>query len=147
MLETPDYPSVARVVRIHPRPGEKPAPGFTWADYEDVQVAADDADSEDDGGWGVVKPRGRSRPERSQQQEQERPVQSAPETKKQRQNAARREAQKAAKVNAEAERLATLAKHKKEQEKARIAQQYAQKPGKKAPASASVDDGGHLVWD
>lgn len=61
MLEVPDQPSVARVLRVQPTPGEKPAPGFSWADYEDVQVAAaEDADGEDDSGWGVVKSRGRN---------------------------------------------------------------------------------------
>ena len=57
----------------------------------------------------------------------------APETltKKQRQNAARREAQKAAKHDAEAERQALLAKHKRELERTRM--------------SASVENG-HLVW-
>jgi len=61
MLEEPDQPSVARVLRVQPSPGEKPAPGFSWADYEDVQVAAaEDADGEDDGGWGVVKSRSRN---------------------------------------------------------------------------------------
>ena len=65
-------------------------------------------------------------------------------TKKQRQNAAKREAQKAAKVEAEAQRLATLAKHKRELEKERIADQYAKKDG---GPSASVDARGHLVWD
>ena len=61
MLEVPDQPSVARVLRVQPSSGEQPAPGFSWADYEDVQVAAaEDADGEDDGGWGVVKSRGRN---------------------------------------------------------------------------------------
>jgi hypothetical protein len=61
MLEEPDQPLVARVLRVQPSPGEKPAPGFSWADYEDVQVAAaEDADGEDDGGWGVVKSRSRN---------------------------------------------------------------------------------------
>lgn len=61
MLEVPDQPSVARVLRVQPVSGEQPAPGFSWADYEDVQVAAaEDADGEDDGGWGVVKSRGRN---------------------------------------------------------------------------------------
>ena len=61
MLEEPDQPSVPRVLRVHPIPGEKPAPGFSWADYDDVQVAAaEDADGEDDGGWGVVKSRSRN---------------------------------------------------------------------------------------
>lgn len=61
MLEEPDQASIARVLRVQPNPGEKPAPGFSWADYEDVQVAAaEDADGEDDGGWGVVKSRSRN---------------------------------------------------------------------------------------
>ena len=50
MLEEPDQPSVARVSCVQPIPGENYAPGFPWADYEDVQVAAEDADGEDDGG-------------------------------------------------------------------------------------------------
>lgn len=56
MLETPDYPTVARVMRVQPRPDERPAAGFSWADYEDVDDSrtADDADGEDEGGW-VVK--------------------------------------------------------------------------------------------
>ena len=57
MLETPDYPSPSRVIRVTPLPSEKPVAGFSWADYEDVRVATDggenDADGEDDG-WGVV---------------------------------------------------------------------------------------------
>jgi len=61
MLEVPDQPSVARVLRVQPSPGEQPAPGFSWADYENVQVAAaEDADGEDDGGWGVVKSRSKN---------------------------------------------------------------------------------------
>ena len=57
MLETPDVPPIARVMRVAPRPGEQPAAGFSWGDYEDVdesRVTADDADSEDEGGW-IVK--------------------------------------------------------------------------------------------
>ena len=61
MLEVPDQPSVARVLRVQPTVGEQPAPGFSWADYEDVQVAAaEEADGEDDGGWGVVKSRNKN---------------------------------------------------------------------------------------
>lgn len=62
MLETPENPSLARVMRVTPRPGEKPASGFSWGDYEDVVVegGGNDADGEDDGGWGVVKSRSRS---------------------------------------------------------------------------------------
>jgi hypothetical protein len=58
MLETPDHPTLARVIRVQPLPDEKPASGFTWGDYEDVRVTTDggenDADGEDDG-WGVVR--------------------------------------------------------------------------------------------
>ena len=62
MLEVPDQSSAADVLPAQPSPGEKPAPGFSWADYEDVRVAAaEDADGEDDGGWGVVKSRSRNR--------------------------------------------------------------------------------------
>lgn len=64
-------------------------------------------------------------------------------TKKQRQNAAKREAQKAAKADAEAQRLSTLTKHKRELEKAKIAEQYS----KGGSSTASVNDKGHLVWD
>ena len=49
----------ARVIRVAPLPNEKPAPaGLSWADYVDVRVTTDggenDADGEDDDGWGVV---------------------------------------------------------------------------------------------
>jgi len=161
MLEVPDQPSVARVLRVQPSPGEQPAPGFTWADYEDVQVAAaEEADGEDDGGWGVVKSRNRNstfhvlafvlllicvwvEAERPPQTDSQ-PQSGSEMTKKQRQNAAKREAQKAAKAEGEAQRLATLDKHKRELEKTKIAEQYAKKDG---GSSASVNDKGHLVWD
>lgn len=147
MLETSDYPTVARVMRIAPGPDEKPAAGFSWGDYEDVddaRVTADDADGEDDGGWGVVKSRGRPKAEKT-------PVSAptAPEslTKKQRQNAAKRDAQKAAKAEAEAERQARLAKHSREVERAKIAEQYA-KSSKSVSGgmTAYVDENGKLVW-
>lgn len=143
MLEESDQPTVARVMRVQPSPGESPAPGYSWADYEDVQAAAaEDADGEDDGGWGVVKSRTRNKPERPPQTDSQ-PQSGSEMTKKQRQNAAKREAQKAAKAEAEAQRLATLSKHKRELEKTRITEQYSAKGG----SSASVDDKGHLVWD
>ena len=73
---------------------------------------------------------------------------TAPETmtKKQRQNAAKREAEKAAKADAEAERLARLARHKRELEHSRINEQFSQ--GKKPSGGmwAAVDDNGHLVF-
>jgi len=41
MLETPDYPSIGRVMRARPHPDEKPASGFSWGDYEDVHIDQD----------------------------------------------------------------------------------------------------------
>jgi hypothetical protein len=49
MLPDHNQTKLSRVMRVQPLPDEKPAPGFSWRDYEDV-----DADGEDDG-WGVVK--------------------------------------------------------------------------------------------
>lgn len=188
MLETPDYPALSRVMRVQPRPDEKPASGFSWGDYEDVNVtkgvgagagtsrggAENDADGEgddDNDGWGVVKSRkpsmytrtshvcfpltirAPSEPTRdpstqSQSASQSQPQSSAEQSKRQRQNAAKRDAQKAAKASAESERLATLAKHKRELEKAKMAEQFSS--GKKGPSGgmkASVDANGKLVWE
>ncbi|KAI0925064.1 hypothetical protein AcW2_005759 [Taiwanofungus camphoratus] len=150
MLETPDYPSIARVMRIQPGPNDRPATGFSWGDYEDVDDSrgtADDADGEDDGGWGVVKSRARSKLNKIPSQQT--PAQTAPEslTKKQRQNAAKRDAQNAAKAEAEAERQARLAKHKRELEHTKIAEHYG-KSSKTASGgmTAYVDENGKLVW-
>lgn len=47
-----------RVVPVRPPPGEQPAKGFTWEDYEGVQVDEDaSGEGEEDGGWGVVRSR------------------------------------------------------------------------------------------
>ncbi|OCH96389.1 hypothetical protein OBBRIDRAFT_787464 [Obba rivulosa] len=148
MLETSDYPTLSRVIRIPPRPGEKPATGFTWGDYEDVddsRITADDADGEDDGGWGVVKSRSRSRTAKSPTAQT--PTQTAPETitKKQRQRAAKRDAEKAAKAEADAERLAILAQHKRDLERERMAEQSKSKKTS-GGMSAYVDENGKLVW-
>jgi len=146
MLETPDHPRVARVMRIQQGQGKKPAGGFSWANYEDVDETrtADDADGEGDRGWGIVKGRSRTKPDRTASQQSTPPTDAS---KKQRQNAARREAQESAKVEAEAEHLARLAAHKRELECAKIAEQYA-KGGKSASGgmSAFVDEDGKLVW-
>ena len=61
--------------------------------------------------------------------------------------AAKREAEKAAKAEAEQERLATLARHKRELERARMAEQA--KTSKNTTGggmSAYVDENGKLVW-
>lgn len=158
MLETPDVPGLARVMRVQPRPDEKPASGFSWADYEDVRVDETarrdyDSDGEDDG-WGVVTSRGRSsthpflhlhsmarsnnapnaEPNRAPSVQSQ--SQKAPEslTKKQRQNANKRDAQKAAKAEFEAERQANLAKHKRELERAKMVEQFSGKGGGKLPS-------------
>lgn len=78
MLETPDYPALSRVMRVRPRPDEKPASGFSWGDYEDVRVDgrtasgsavaagidndvdADEEEQDDNDGWGVVKSKSRT---------------------------------------------------------------------------------------
>jgi hypothetical protein len=44
------------VVPVRPLPGEQPAKGFSWEDYEGVQVD-EDASGEEEGGWGVVRSR------------------------------------------------------------------------------------------
>lgn len=77
------------------------------------------------------------------------PGKSGASTKKQRQNAKKREANKAAKAEAEAQRLAALAKHKQQLEREKMIEQLS-KGRNKAPSggmNASVDDNGKLVWE
>ncbi|KAJ1306537.1 hypothetical protein OPQ81_007538 [Rhizoctonia solani] len=155
MLETPQYPDVARVMRVKPVDEPQPAPGYSWGDYEDVdKVLSLDEEETDEGGWGVVKSR---KPKRSQTITQATSAQAkstsdpSAMTKKQRQNAAKRDATKAAKADAEDERLAKLAAHKRVLERERIAEAYAKPAAGKGKASggmtASVNDKGSLVWD
>jgi len=71
-------------------------------------------------------------------------------TKRQRQNAQRRENEKATKAEGEAQRVAVLAKHKRELESARMLEQYSGKSGGKSSSGgmkASVDERGKLVWE
>ncbi|KAG6895314.1 hypothetical protein C0992_001984 [Termitomyces sp. T32_za158] len=151
MLESPDHPTVARVMRV-PHNAEQPASGFSWGDYEDAHDA--DVDGEDDnGGWDVVKGR-RSRtirPSTSESSPAQPTQKKAPETltKRQRQNAARREAQKTLKEEAEQERRATLARHQRELENERMKEQIRGKGGKKVSGGmkAVVSDTGKLVWE
>lgn len=157
MLQRPDVPTLERVMRVIPRAGEMPAPGFTWGDYEDVaagNLTANDADGEDEaeGGWGIVKGKSRSRNEKiaptPQQITKTTPEQTM--TKKQRQNAKKREMVKAAKAETEATRLEGLAKHKRELERERIIELSRSGGGGKRLGSgmqATVDDKGKLVWE
>lgn len=75
----------------------------------------------------------------------------APETmtKKQRQNAHKRELAKSVKAEVEAARLEGLAKHKRELERLRIIEQSQQGGGKRPSGGmhATVDDQGKLVWE
>ncbi|KAF8832524.1 hypothetical protein F5879DRAFT_943572 [Lentinula edodes] len=162
MLARSDYPSYSRVMRV--QPGDKPAAGFSWGDYEDVvggdgpsgEPDADgaEADREDDG-WGVVKRGGRPKNKVSTSFEQTVPTSrtaTAPETmnKRQRQNAARREAEKSAKADSERERIAALARHQRELDSARMEAQYGKSGGKKTTSGgmkAVIDEKGKLVWD
>ncbi|KAJ4486375.1 hypothetical protein J3R30DRAFT_3446235 [Lentinula aciculospora] len=163
MLATSDYPSYSRVMRV--QPGDKPASGFSWGDYEDVvggdspngEPDADgtEADREDDG-WGVVKRGGRPKNKAPSSQQSlattTSRTTSAPETmtKRQRQNAAKREAEKSAKAEVERERLAALARHKRELERAEMDAQFGKSVGKNATSGgmkATVDEKGKLVWD
>ncbi|CAE6437611.1 unnamed protein product [Rhizoctonia solani] len=159
MLETPQYPDVARVMRVKPVDESQPAPapGYSWGDYEDAdenKVISMDDEETDEGGWGVVKSR---KPKRSQTVTQSSTTQAKPTSdpsamnKKQRQNAAKRDASKTAKAEAEEERQAKLAAHKRALEREKIAQAYAKPAAGKGKASggmtASVNDKGSLVWD
>ncbi|CAE6471974.1 unnamed protein product [Rhizoctonia solani] len=157
MLETPQYPEVARVMRVKSADEPQPAPGYSWGDYEDGdenKVISMDDEETDEGGWGVVKSR---KPKRSQTVTQSTGSQakssldSSAASKKQRQNAAKREATKAAKADAEEERLAKLQAHKRALERERIAEAYAKPAAGKGKASggmtASVNEKGSLVWD
>ncbi|KIK92599.1 hypothetical protein PAXRUDRAFT_146974 [Paxillus rubicundulus Ve08.2h10] len=153
MLAQPDFPTLMRVMRVQPRADEKPAPGFTWEDYGDVAEGSghfEDVDEEDEGGWGVVKGKSRAGNSRSTPAVDE-PAATSSEimTKKQRQNAKKREMAKAAKADVETARLAGLANHKRELERLRIIE-LSQQGGGKRPSGgmqASVDDRGRLVWD
>jgi hypothetical protein len=120
---------------VRPPPGEQPAKGFTWDDYEGVQDD-EDASGEDDGGWGVVKSRksqsssfipylrykGEFLGPNKTASEEATTSDPQPLTKKQRQNAQRREALKEVKREREAQQQAALASHKRELERARVAE-------------------------
>lgn len=174
MLEQPDFPTLARVMRVQPPSDEKPVPGFSWDDYGDVveeSLLVHDADQEDEGEWGIVKGRNRTRksilfspgvshrptinklgpPQTSTTTASTSQAVEAPETmtKKQRQNARKRELAKTVKADAEAVRLEGLAKHKRELERLRIIEQSRQGGGKRPSGGmqATVDDRGKLVWE
>ncbi|KAG5648414.1 hypothetical protein DXG03_004988 [Asterophora parasitica] len=152
MLETPDHPTLARVMRVQPAQGDYvPEP-------EDRAGDGDDEDAEE--GWGVVKSR-RSRPSTTSSSTFSSPsnstsksTTSAPETlsKRQRQNQLKRDNEKAARAAAEDARLAVLAAHKRTLERERMAEQERRSTGGKGKVlgggmQAKVDEGGRLVWE
>jgi len=139
---------IARVIRI--KADEKPPSGFSWKDYDNVELEESGTtsvnDEDEDSGWDVVRSK---RPRRTETSKE---IQSAPPpkpTKRQRQNAARRDAQKSVRADVERERLATLTRHKKQLEQERIAELYS-KGGKGKTLSggmrALIDENGALVW-
>jgi hypothetical protein len=126
---------------VGPLPSEQPVDGFQWGDYEGVQVDGD-ASSEDDGGWGVVRSRKRRSfilyrqvhqlnhapilgPTKTESGSTIAASQPQQQTKKQRQNAQKREAQKEAKRERDAQQQAALSSHKRELEGARRVDQAA----------------------
>ncbi|KAF8550980.1 hypothetical protein OG21DRAFT_1513338 [Imleria badia] len=153
MLEEPDFPTIARVMRVQPPADQTPIPGFSWEDYGDVveeSVLVHDTDEEDEGEWGVVKSRHRT-PQTTESTPKSPAPAATPETmtKKQRQNARKRELAKSAKAEAEVSRLQGLANHQRELERLRIIEQSQQGGGKRPSGGmhATVDDRGNLVWE
>ncbi|EJU03495.1 hypothetical protein DACRYDRAFT_105656 [Dacryopinax primogenitus] len=160
MLETPAQ-SVSRVMRVKPSAEERPAAGFSWADYEDVEDSAGGAGAEeadDEGEWGIVKSRNRRATSHngfassSGSTPASRPAKASETlTKKQRQNARKREADKSLRSDQEAERLALLARHKRELENERMKEQARGSGGANKKLSggmrASVNEKGALVWE
>ncbi|KAH9010879.1 hypothetical protein EDB85DRAFT_2160541 [Lactarius pseudohatsudake] len=121
VASSPDAPP--HVAPVRPLPGEQPAKGFAWEDYEGVQVDGD-ASSEDDGGWGVV--RSRRRPVKTESGSTIATTTAPqPQTKKQRQNAQKREALKEAKRGRDTQQQTALASHKRELEGVRRVDQAA----------------------
>ncbi|RXW20476.1 hypothetical protein EST38_g5376 [Candolleomyces aberdarensis] len=163
LLETPDYPTLSRVMRIKPGPDDKPATGFSWADYEDVDTSRvtndeDDADGSEDDGWGVVKSKRSRQAERSPnfattstatsvQSSSRVQEQPAALTKQQRKNAKRKEAEKATKVAVREDQEAAFRKHKRELEKARMVEQASSRKATSGGMKAVVDGNGKLVWE
>jgi hypothetical protein len=155
MLEGGSQPQLARVMRVVPTT-DRPVSGFSWGDYEDGdevrRSAGAESDEDDGGGWSSVKSRSRRPPrDPSTASQQQTTSSTTASTKKQRQNAVKRDARKVAKAEAESERLATLAKHKRELEKLRMEEQFKHQGKAKSTVSggmkATIDENGKLVWE
>ncbi|KAG5219593.1 Zinc-finger double-stranded RNA-binding [Salix suchowensis] len=136
MTETPDYPQIARVIRVQPRQMKSPhlaSPGVitrTSTLIPAVLPRTTLMEKTTDGESCVEAAQLTYKIERAAGEAatvHQSVSQKAPEslTKRQRQNASRREAEKAAQAEAEADRLARLAKHKSELERTRVKEQLA----------------------
>ncbi|THH03277.1 hypothetical protein EW145_g6383, partial [Phellinidium pouzarii] len=155
MEDEPLQPTLARVIRVKPAPNEKPAKGFSWGDYEDYAQAEDgtSADGDADDVWEEVKSKRRTKPDIASSalasSADSLPItqraSTTSETKRQRQNAKRHEAAKTDKQAQELGRLARLAQHKREVERARIAEQYSGSKEASGGMIASVADNGKLA--
>lgn len=140
-----------------------PATSAAWGNYEDVgagNTTANDADGEDEGGWGVVKGKSRSSnvvsflyPQNSHPADLDNiratPQKAPTMTKKQRQNAKKRQAIKAVKAEAEKARIESLARHRRNLAHQQVIE-LSRPSGGKCPSGgmqALVDDRGKLVWE
>ncbi|OAV92327.1 hypothetical protein PTTG_03910 [Puccinia triticina 1-1 BBBD Race 1] len=119
--------------------------------------------SEPDDGWEKVPDSKRSRTNgitisigtgsSAQPASKPKPVSEQATSKRQRQNAKKKEAAKALKAAEEAERLSHLSAHKREQERMRMNAQTRSpqpssiKPAGKKVATASVAEDGRLIWE
>ncbi|KAG9042092.1 hypothetical protein FS837_011363 [Tulasnella sp. UAMH 9824] len=101
----PPEPTISRVMRVESAP-------------DDDLLHSTDADADEEG-WGIVRRR-RASPNPASTPTAEPALSGDELTKDQRRREARKDATKAAKADAEADRLKKLAQHKKEQEKAKI---------------------------
>jgi len=72
---------------------------------------------------------------------------SESQSKNAKKNAKRKEVTKAVKAANDAAQQAALAKHRREQEAALIAEQFKTKSKQSGGMSASVNDKGQLVWE
>lgn len=153
MLPPPNPP--ARVLKVVPGPNDRPAPGFSWGDYEDADISTHDAEDEDDEGWGVVRSRRSFRSTDSSGPTQQDGGKSSSAsykasetmTKRKRQNKSRNEQEKAEKAAAEKERLQALREHQRGLEKIRMEQQSSSAKQLGGGSKASLDSSGRLVWD
>ncbi|KAG8898335.1 hypothetical protein FRC00_002970 [Tulasnella sp. 408] len=136
----PPEPTIARVMRVESAP-------------DDDLLHSTDADADEEG-WGIVRRR-RASPNPASTPTAEPALTDDDMTKDQRRREARKDATKAAKADAEADRLKKLAQHKKEQEKAKIEaarkkELSAPKKGKESKISGgmkAVVQDGKLVWE